>query len=112
MAEIASSAHPQGAHMPNTAEESQLLTRAETIRERADRLAAAATHPFTKDQLTLVAVAARDARAWLVEPLAVPSTDRVRSVEASLEMQGKRLDDLENLLRVHGTTNSAARSHG
>lgn len=98
--------------MPNTAEESNLLARAETIRARADRLAATASHPFTKDQLTLVAIAARDAHAWLVEPLVAASPDRARSVEASLEMQGKRLDDLENLLRVHGLTGSAAGSHG
>jgi hypothetical protein len=88
--------------MSNAADDSRLIARANTIWLRADRLAAAATHPFTKDQLALVALAARDARAWLAEPGVVVCPDRARSVEASLEAQGKRLDELEELLRVHG----------
>jgi hypothetical protein len=88
--------------MANAAQDSNLLARAHTIWSRADRLAGAATHPFTRDQLALVALAARDAQAWIVEPTDAVCPDRVRSVEASLEAQSKRLDELEDLLRVHG----------
>jgi hypothetical protein len=65
---------------------------------RREGLGNRATHPFTKDQIALVALAARDARAWLEEPGAVADPERLPSVEESLLAQTKKLDDLERLL--------------
>ena len=78
---------------------SVLMDRALMLQRRAEALLVRASHPFTKDQVSLVALAARDAQTWLVE--AASNSVRLRDVQASLEMQARKLDDLEDLLREH-----------
>lgn len=88
--------------MPAGPNRSILLARAVGLRRRADALACLPAHPFTKDQIALVALAARDAQAWLGGPDAIDDADRLPFVSESLDVQGKRLDELEDLVRTHG----------
>ena len=94
--------------MPTGPDKSILLARAVGLRRRADALASLAVHPFTKDQVAVVAVAARDAQAWLAEPDGPLEAGRLRSVSESLDVQAKRLDELEDLIRMHPSDDGAA----
>ena len=76
---------------------SLLLDRALALQRRADALLPRAPHPFTKDQVSLVSLAARDAQTWLVD--AAGDCARLRDIDASLEALARKLDDLEGLLR-------------
>ena len=78
---------------------SLLMDRALALQRRADALLVRAKHPFTKDQIALVALAAADAQTWLVD--AASDLVRLRDIDASLEVQARKLDDLESLLREH-----------
>jgi hypothetical protein len=78
--------------------DSSLHERAVSLQRRAELLAAQPAHPFTHDQIALVALAARDARAWLQESGILADPSRLPCVEETLLAQEKRLDDLESLL--------------
>jgi hypothetical protein len=75
-----------------------LQARGVGIRKRAEGLALRAEHPFTKDQIATVDAAARDALAWLQEPSFDNLNERLKAIDQSLQVQAKRLDDLEDLL--------------
>ena len=76
-----------------------LQARGVGLRERAEGLAEQAAHPFTKDQIGMVATAARDALAWLQDPTADDIRERLKAIDESLQAQARRLDELEDLLR-------------
>lgn len=57
----------------------------------------------------MVATAARDSLAWLQDPTQDDVQARLEAINASLQAQAKRLDELEDLLRNHG---SAAEPQG
>lgn len=59
-------------------------------------------HPFTSDQIALIALAARNAQSWLEEPNAGGDPERLSLVAADLDIQATRLEALEDLLRLHG----------
>lgn len=75
-----------------------LLAKAVGLAARAGGMVHAARDPAMRDQLALVELAARDVRAWL-QP---PPTDIVElaKVESALAGHAKRLDDLEDALRL------------
>ena len=94
--------------MPPDPNASILQARGVGIRKRAASMALQADQQSTKDQIAVVCAAARDALAWLQDPTVGDIGERLRSIEASLQAQAKRLDELENLLRARG---AAARSN-
>jgi hypothetical protein len=77
-----------------------LLDRAEALARRADALSARAQHPFTRDQIVLIALAARDAIHWIVE--SGSAEDRLSVIAETLRSVGQRLDELGELLDTHG----------
>ena len=85
--------------MPPPPSPSILQARGVGIRNRVKILAMQAIDPVTKDQIALVATAVRDAMAWLHEPTPKHVRDRLVLIDASLQAQAKRLDELEDLLR-------------
>jgi hypothetical protein len=72
-----------------------LQARGVGIRKRAESMALQAEQASTKDQIAMVATAAPDALAWLHDPTVGDIADRLRSIDASLQAQAKRLDELE-----------------
>lgn len=66
---------------------------------RACLLAERAQHPFSRDQITLIGLAARDAFGWSVE--ADGSAERLAAVAASLGKLRDRLAELEELVDAH-----------
>jgi hypothetical protein len=84
-----------------------LMARATELQHRANALALSANVPTTRDQITLVALAAADVQTWLVE-LGNTEVERLNDVARSLDAHARRLDDLEGELgayrpRVRGT---------
>ena len=77
-----------------------LLDRATALAQRADTLAARAHHPFTRDQIGLIGLAARDAIHWIVESGTVEN--RLVVIAQTLRAEGQRLDELGELLDTHG----------
>ena len=89
--------------MPPPLNPSILQARGVGIRKRAESMALHAEHPFTKDQIATVAAAAGDALAWLQDPTPENIRDRLVLIDASLQAQAKRLDELEDLLAQRGS---------
>ena len=77
-----------------------LLDQAESLARRAEKLGTRAQHPFTRDQIGLIGLAARDAVHWVVESGTV--ADRLAVIAETLRTVGRRLDELEDLLDTHG----------
>lgn len=77
-----------------------LLDRATALAQRADTLAGRAHHPFTRDQIGLIGLAARDAIHWIVESGTV--ADRLAVIAQTLHTEAQRLDELGELLDIHG----------
>ena len=50
----------------------------------------------------MVAIAARNARAWLEDPEVVADPERLPPIEETLTAQTRRLDGLEGLLLARG----------
>lgn len=67
---------------------------------RAETLAGRAQHPFTRDQISLIGLAARDAVHWIVE--SGTAQDRLAVIATTLRTEGERLGELEELLDTHG----------
>ena len=86
--------------MPEPPSTRSLLNQAAHLAKRADQLAERAEHPFTRDQITLVGLAARDASHWVVE--SAGAADHLAAVAASLLTLASRLTELEELLDAHG----------
>ena len=77
-----------------------LLNLAAALAHRADRLAVRAQHPFTRDQIGQVGVAARHAFSTVRDSR---GAERPRAdVATTLSTLGGRLDELEDLLNTHG----------
>jgi len=93
--------------MPPPLNPSILQERGVGIRKRAESMALHA-HPFAKNQIATVAAAARDALAWLQDPTPENMRDRIVLIDASLQAQAKRLDELEELLAQRGSGASGA----
>ena len=83
-----------------------LLAQGVGLRKRAEGLAVRAEHPFTRDQIELISLAARDAMDWLRDPEASRRPGHLESIVESLRVLAERLDQIEDLLRHQGPAGS------
>jgi hypothetical protein len=95
--------------MAPTSDSSILQARAASLQRRAENLAGRPGHPFTHDQIALVALAAREARGWIQESQVLADPSRLPCVEETLLAQEERLDGLESLLSGIRTNADALR---
>ena len=83
--------------MPTGPTPSILMARATGLAARAAGMTLAATSPEMRDALRAIELIAREANFWLQEQ---PAPDVLREIEAGLATQAKRLDTLEDRLRL------------
>jgi hypothetical protein len=81
-----------------------LLARAVGLLRRVHALHAGATHPCTEMPLAEIDLEARNICTWLCESRARAGSipDTLISIEQRLTSEAERLDEIEDLLRMHG----------
>ena len=85
--------------MPSGPNPSLLLAKAVGLAARADQMASSAAQSPLRDDFALVALAARDTRAWLID-VKYSEVATLRDIDTSLTAQAKRLHELEDQLRA------------